>query len=431
MKAAIITVGNELLEGRTINTNAAFLGETFYQLGIPVEEILTVPDDEEKIARAIRYALRDYDILVITGGLGPTTDDKTREGVARALGVALHPDPDIEAHIRTYFASRGRTMPEVNRRQALVPEGFQAIPSEVGTAPVLWFDGPIEGQRRIIIALPGVPFELRKLVKEVVVPRLQRLEGRKHLAQRTIKTAGIGESRLISLLEDLERVADSNVRVAYLPDVREGVRVRVSAEGATPEEAEARVQQVVDYLYQRLERWIYGEGKETLEEVVGKLLKAKGWTIATAESCTGGLLCDRLTDVPGASAYVQGGIVAYANHIKIAVLGVDPRAIEEYGAVSEEVARQMASQVRDRFRADIGVGITGIAGPGGGTPEKPVGTVWIAVASAASEKVRHFQLTTQRRINKELAATLALNMVRRHLVESANMSAPSASATHT
>ncbi len=431
MKAVLITVGNELLEGRTINTNAAFLGEKLYELGIPVEEVIVVPDDEEKIARAVQRVLKTYDIILITGGLGPTEDDRTREGLARALGVALRLDSKIEAYIRRYFEERGREMPEVNRRQALVPQGFVAIPNPLGTAPVLWFDGEVEGRRRIIVALPGVPFELRKLMEDIVLPRLQRLQGRRHIAQRTIKTAGIGESRLVSLLNDLEEVVGPGVRVAYLPDVREGVRIRVSAEGSTPEEADALVQKVVDYLYRRLERWIYGEGEETLEEVVGRLLRERGWTIATAESCTGGLLCDRLTDVPGASAYVRGGIVAYANEVKVAVLGVDPRAIEEYGAVSEEVALQMATQVRERLRTDIGVGITGIAGPTGGTPEKPVGTVWVAVADAQASRAYHLQLTRQRRINKELATTIALNIVRRHLLEQSDMSATASSQIHT
>ncbi|RMF55807.1 MAG: CinA family nicotinamide mononucleotide deamidase-related protein, partial [Bacteroidetes bacterium] len=355
------------------------------------------------------------EVVVVTGGLGPTHDDVTREAVAAFAGVPLRFDEALFEQIRARFARRGYTIPESNRTQAMVPEGFDVLPNPIGTAPGLWWATELEGRRRILVVLPGVPFEMRTLVEREVLPRLQAYDGRRVVRHRTLLTTGIGESHLQEKIGDVRQLLGPDLGLAYLPGTS-GVRLRLTARAADAATAEQRLARLEAALRERIDRYLFGEDGDTLEGVVGAMLRERGLTIATAESCTGGLVSHRLTNVPGSSAYVMGAVVAYANEVKVALLGVDAAVLEREGAVSEAVARLMAAGARHHLGADVAVATTGIMGPTGGTPDKPVGTVWVGFADAGGTDARCFRFAHDREVNKALSSTAALNMVRLHLL---------------
>ena len=413
MKAELITIGDELLIGQVVNTNAAWAGEQLDLAGVDVLRMVTLGDDIEAIQAALNDAYRTSELVVITGGLGPTHDDITREAIAGFFGAELRPDPDVLAHIERRFARRGYAMPASNQRQAMVPEGFEVLPNPVGTAPGLWLAE--EGtSARLLAVVPGVPHEMRALMEGEVLPRLRKRKGLRFLRHRTLLTAGIGESNLQERLGDLAGWLGDGLRLAYLPGGG-SVRLRASASGNDQQAVERRLDAFEAHLRERIGPYFFGTGTETLEAAVGKMLKARGQTLAVAESCTGGFVLNRLTNVPGSSAYVVGGVVAYGNAVKAEQLGVSEAALEEAGAVSEVVARQMAEGVRERLSADVGVSTTGVAGPSGGTPEKPVGTVWIGYADASGSEARLLSLATNRLLNKQLTSTAVLNDLRQRL----------------
>ena len=413
MKAELITIGDELLIGQVVNTNAAWAGEQLDLAGVDVLRMVTLGDDIEAIQAALNDAYRTSELVVITGGLGPTHDDITREAIAGFFGAELRPDPDVLAHIERRFARRGYAMPASNQRQAMVPEGFEVLPNPVGTAPGLWLAE--EGtSARLLAVVPGVPHEMRALMEGEVLPRLRKRKGLRFLRHRTLLTAGIGESNLQERLGDLAGWLGDGLRLAYLPGGG-SVRLRASASGNDQQAVERRLDAFEAHLRERIGPYFFGTGTETLEAAVGKMLKARGQTLAVAESCTGGFVLNRLTNVPGSSAYVVGGVVAYGNAVKAEQLGVSEAALEEEGAVSEAVARQMAEGVRERLSADVGVSTTGVAGPSGGTPEKPVGTVWIGYADASGSEARLLSLATDRLLNKQLTSTAVLNDLRQRL----------------
>lgn len=417
MKASIITIGDEILIGQIVNTNAAWLGEQFTSLGMDVESMVTVGDSETGIRAALRRAMETSRLVVMTGGLGPTHDDITKHAVAAEFGDALEEDPDVLAAVKERFARRKLVMVDANRSQALIPASFRAVVNPVGTAPGLLRRYSHADGDGLLAVLPGVPHEMKVLMQSHVLEELGTLGGQKAIVQRTLLTTGIGESNLEHHLDGVHAFLVNGVSLAWLPSIH-GVRIRVTGRADTVAAARSRVDDLVGWIQARAARYIFGEADQTLEEVVGTMVRACGWTIAMAESCTGGLISHRLTNIPGSSDYVLGGIVSYGNSVKSGLLGVSDHDLGLHGAVSEPVARQMAEGIRSRLGADVGLATTGIMGPGGGSEEKPVGTVWVGIALPDSTTAVRLQLGTDRLRNKERAATAALNALRLHLLES-------------
>lgn len=415
MKAEIITIGDEILIGQVVNTNAAWLGERLSLAGIGVVRMTTLRDAAGHIEEGLHQAFSRADIVITTGGLGPTHDDITKDVVATFFGKTLKPHPPTLARIESYFSRRKRTVPEASRRMGMVPDGFEVLTNSMGTAPGLWYNDVASSQTRHLVVLPGVPREMKALMREAVLPRLQQLPGRKNILHKTLLTAGIGESLLAAKLGDLSAWLSEEIQLAYLPSTQ-GVRLRLSGRGAAVEVLQERLSALEQHIRSRIESHIYGEGTDTLEAVLGQLFRAQGLTVGTAESCTGGLIAHRLTNVSGSSAYMIGSIIAYANEIKTNALGVAAEAIREHGAVSEVVVKQMADGLRKRFNTDIGLATSGIMGPTGGSLEKPVGTVWLGYADAHGVEARRLRLVTDRHINKELASTAALSFLRLQVV---------------
>ncbi len=412
MKAHILTIGDELLIGQTVDANAAWLGEQLSLLGVEIVRATTVGDDAGTIHTELDRAYQDADLVITTGGLGPTHDDVTREVVADYFGKPLRINDALMRQLRNYYERRGRSFPEAARKIALVPDGFELLENAVGTAPGLWYAA--EAQRRMIAVLPGIPQEMQSIAETALLPRLRARGDLQTVVHRTLLTTGIGESSLQEKIGDLSDSLDDTLRLAYLPSTS-GVRLRLTAYGDDRDAASARIDRLEAVLLDRVGRYIFGTGADELEAVLGDMLRERGLTVATAESCTGGFVAHRLTNVSGSSDYFVGSVVAYANAVKVDQLGVDPGALEQYGAVSEPVARQMAQGARQRLGADIGVATTGIAGPTGGTPDKPVGTIWVGYADADGARATRLQFVEDRTVNKELFGTSALDMIRRHL----------------
>ncbi|MFN8544191.1 MAG: competence/damage-inducible protein A [Candidatus Binatia bacterium] len=404
-RAVILSTGDELTTGRVVDTNSSWIADRLFEVGVDVVAVLTVGDFPERLEWAWRRALELGDLVISTGGIGPTADDLTTETVARVLDVPLVEDAESADRMRRFFAGRGIEMPANNLKQALVPAGATIVPNSLGTAP--GYRASI-GARHVVV-LPGVPREMKPMVDETVLPwvRAQR-GGEVHLA-RTFQTFGVSESRLDELVAGVVDPAEGRLSFrASFPEVS----VRVVVHGAA-DEAAARLDRVAGRLRERLGACVYGEGTTTLEAVVGASLRDRGLTLALAESCTGGLVGHRVTNVPGSSTYFLGGAEVYSNGAKERVLGVPPALLAEHGAVSEQTAAAMADGARRLFGADLAVAITGIAGPDGGTPEKPVGTVCFGLAAAEGTVTRRYQLWGNREWVKLLASQVALDWVRR------------------
>lgn len=411
MKAELLTIGDELLIGQTTNTNAAWLGRRLSRLGIRVGRTVTMSDTRDAIQQELDRAYQDARLVVCTGGLGPTHDDVTREVVGEYFDAPLRTDDALLDRVREYYGRRDREMPAAAPTLAQVPAGFEPLDNPVGAAVGLWYKAE---DGRLVVLLPGIPDEMTSIFDAAVEPRLEALPGVGEVRHRTLVTAGIPETALQEQLGDLSDALRDDVHLAYLPSTS-GVRLRLSAEG-TEADATARLNEVEAVIRDRAGDYIIGTGDVTLEEALGGLLRDRDATIAAAESATGGLIGHRLTGVSGSSDYFLGSIVAYANRVKEAVLGVEGEAIREHGAVSEAVAMQMAAGVRDTLGTTLGVSTTGIAGPTGGTPDKPVGTVWVGVADADGARARRHQFVEDRSLNKELFASATLEQARRGLV---------------
>ncbi len=408
LRAAVVTVGDELLSGETVDTNAAWLGRRLALLGVPVCYRHTVGDDDSAIRNAVAAAVASADVVVVSGGLGPTHDDRTRGAVASLFGRVLDEEPGLLANLDRRFREHGHgTMPEANRSQALVPRGARVLPNRLGSAPGLVLD---EGST-IIALLPGVPRELRSLFDEALQPLLQERFGHRlaPMTHRVLNTSGIAVSRLYDLVEAALPDDLGPVRMAFLPDVT-GVEIRLTVADAAAGEATRHLDRVEALLAPVVEPWRFESPSGDLAEALVRVLVEKGVTLAAAESCTGGLVSERLTRVPGVSEAFRGGVVAYANSVKERVLGVSGSAIRRHGAVSEEVAREMATGVAELCGAEVGIGVTGVAGPGGGTPEKPVGTVWTAVSYGGRITVRSRRFPGDRLQIQARAAQNALRM---------------------
>ena len=416
-RAAIIAVGSELLTPARVDTNSLFITEQLNRLGIEVVLKAVVGDDRRELVSLIRAALDRVDLLIFSGGLGPTDDDVTREAVSEALGRPLAEDPAITAHLRARFAARGFTipMPENNRRQAMVPEGARVIHNSRGSAPGLW----LEETGRILLLLPGPPRELKPMLIPLVEGDLAGRGPGGVMLRRVMKIAGRIESQTDEALHPLyvewEKAAPpvAATILAALGQIELHLSTRATSTEAATRVLEAAARQVCEVLGAD----VFSTDGRSMEQVVGEMLTSRGLRIALAESCTGGLLTSRLTDVPGSSRYVERAVVTYANEAKSEMLGVPVELLAAHGAVSEPVARAMADGVRRRASVDVGVGVTGIAGPGGGTPEKPVGTVAIAAVTPDATRSRVFRFHGEREQVKFQASQAALDMVRRMLSE--------------
>lgn len=411
--AHIIAVGSELLTASRLDTNSLRITEQLNAVGIAVTEKRIIGDDRDAIAAAIRDSLTRADVVITTGGLGPTDDDLTREAAAAVFGLELLEDTAIVEQIRGRFAARGLQMPDINRRQAMVPKRAEVFSNARGTAPGLWID---DGVRRVLL-LPGPPPEMEPILDAWIGQHGKALGGGMHLVRRVLKVANVSESHV----EEMAQPAYARWREAGLPlsvtilAAPGQIELHLTAITATREEADAVLEPAVNDLVQALRGHVFTTRGETLEEVVGRLLLDSHSTIALAESCTGGLLASRLTDVPGSSEYVIGGVIAYSNQVKVEALGVSAALIAEHGAVSEPVAVAMADGVRARYGTTFGVGITGIAGPTGGSSAKPVGTVAIAVSTAQGAKVRMQLFRGNRHQVKYWSTQAALEQIRRML----------------
>lgn len=410
MKIELLTVGTELLLGFTIDTNGAEIARSLAAIGVEVVRRTSVGDDHAAIQDAVGAALDRTGAVIATGGLGPTRDDITKRAVADLLTMPLEFQEEIWEQLVERFQRLGRAPAVTNRSQAEVPRGGTVLRNRWGTAPGLW----LESARGLVIMLPGVPIEMRNLVTHEVVPRLAPRAGNQVVRSRTVRTAAIPESTLAERLGNIEAVLHP-LGLAYLPGL-EGVDLRLTSWGAGATESDARLDAGVTEVRRRAGENVYGEGEETLAEVVLALLRTRGHTLAVAESCTGGLLGGRLTDVPGSSDVFRGGIIAYDNSVKMRELDVPGDLLRLHGAVSEPVALAMADGVRQRLEVDVGVAITGIAGPGGGTAEKPVGTVCLAVSGLGDASVRRAIMLGSRPEIRARAVQTALFMVRQRLL---------------
>jgi nicotinamide-nucleotide amidase len=418
LQVELITIGDELLLGFTIDTNAAHIARTLAANGIEIVRRATVGDEAGKIALAVREALDRTGAVITTGGLGPTSDDLTKPAIAKIFGREMKLDEAIATKLEERWRARfpGSRFPATNRTQAEIPEGARILTNRHGTAPGIWLE---DEKGRWVAMMPGVPREMRGMLDEELLPAIKsRGEGADSIVlSRTLRTTGIAESAIAELLGPdalgPRGTELGSLPLAFLPGVA-GVDLRVTAKGLPRARAEKIVSEAMLKLGARVSAYAYGEDDADLAAVVLEKCRVSGLKLAVAESCTGGMLGERLTGIPGSSDVFLGGVIAYHNDVKRNMLGVRGEDIERYGAVSEEVALQMASGVRDKLGADVGVSVTGIAGPGGGTPEKPVGLVWIAV-HASEVKARRFHVGGDRGEIRQRAAQAALEMVRRAL----------------
>ena len=412
-KACIISIGNELLIGDTVNTNASKIGAMLTEWGFRVEQVQTIPDNYRMIRECLGSALGSADLTITTGGLGPTHDDITKKAVADLLGVSMIEDEKVLGYIKRIFERRNFTFSRSNAEQALIPEGCEVLFNNKGTAPGLWF----RYQGNAAAILPGVPHEMIYLMENRVKEKSEtEFPDQDVWATRYLKTSGVPESTLSEQIGDLKEYLSEDVSAAFLPGAA-GVTIRISATASSIDKAEKRLDVLQAKLYEQAGDLIWGEGKDLhLAEVVGELLADKKLTLAAAESCTGGLLSSTITDIPGSSRYMKGGIIAYANDVKVRQLGVNESHLEKHGAVSAQVAIQMAAGVARHLDADIGVSTTGIAGPGGGTPEKPVGTVWMGFKMGDARFALKAVLTDDRLLNKQRTVTIVLETIRRSLL---------------
>jgi len=406
--AAILTIGDEILIGQIVNTNAAWIGSELTGLGIPVSKHITVGDSKSEMLRTLDRVCAEHSIVIMTGGLGPTHDDITKVTVAEYFGVPLVQDDAILAAVASRYVRRGIPMPPSNVGQALVPVGFEAIMNTAGSAPALIR----ETESLLLAVLPGVPHEMKLFMESHVLPRIVRRGGEVKRAQKTLLVAGIGESALQQQLEGLDEFLNEGRTLAFLPNLQT-LRLRLTTIGV---DADEKLTEFESWIRERASKWIYGEGDSSLEKTVGELLTEMNLSVAIAESCTGGFIAHTLTNVAGSSAYMQGGVVAYSNEVKEQLLGVRSNTLIEHGAVSEQTACEMAEGVRRALRADLGLSITGILGPGGGSVEKPVGTVWVGLSTHEKTFAVSFHFGKDRFRNKERTLTAALNLLRRFLL---------------
>jgi nicotinamide-nucleotide amidase len=413
MKAEIITIGDEILIGQIIDTNSSWLGSELSKIGIQVVHRTSVSDNRMAIINALEDAKKRADIILITGGLGPTKDDVTKHTLVDYFNTQLVLNQEVLDWVISIFKKRNLPMVEPNNMQAMVPENCEVLFNRNGTAPGMWFDH----DGKVFISMPGVPFEMKTIFSEEAVPRLLQKFELPVIIHRTILTSNIGESFLAQKIEELENALPPHIKLAYLPGVGL-VRLRFSGTHIREDFLRSELDAIVSRLYELVGTYIYGEEDDSLEKNIGLLLKGNDQTLATAESCTGGYIAHLITSVPGSSAYYKGSIISYANEIKINELGVKPDTLKSVGAVSEACVIQMAEGIRKKFNTSYAIATSGIAGPDGGTPEKPVGTVWIAVSNENETIAKQFNMGDHRERTIQRTAVQALDMLRKMIMSS-------------
>ncbi len=406
MNACIISIGDEILLGNILNTNSQYLAEKLTALGFSVRRIITIPDDKDQILEALKFAAGQTDLVITTGGLGPTSDDRTKDVICQFFGDTLIEDPIVLEDVKNFLSKRGRRMNEANRNQALVPSKAKILRNRLGTAPGLW----MEKDKTVFIFLPGVPHEMKALYENEVKDRLQEHFDLPVIYYRFVHTLGIPEAELSEKLQDFEKTLPDNVAIAYLPSP-EDIRIRLLAHGSDLRKIKNELDFLLEALLEILGEAAWGLDNDTLPQVVKRLFTSKKITLSTAESCTGGNIAHMITSVPGSSQYFKGTVVAYANEVKSTILGVSENTLKEYGAVSQQVVEQMAIGVKKLLNTDFAVATSGIAGPSGGTAEKPVGTTWIAVATPVAVVSQLFHFGSTRDINIRRASATALHML--------------------
>jgi len=411
MKAHIITIGDEILIGQIVDSNSAWMAQQLNLQGIQVAEIISTSDTHDAIINSIKRSFEKVDLVLVTGGLGPTKDDITKKAIADFYGVNLQFSESSYQHIVELFKQGGRTPIEAHRLQCFMPENAQLLTNEMGSAPGMWF----EKSGKILVSMPGVPYEMKHLMEEQVIPKIIQFFPRIPIAHRTVLTAGAGESSIAEKLSDFETNLPANVKLAYLPSLSK-VRLRLTAIGEDERVIHGILDQKIKELETLLPDLIFGYGDDELEAVLGRLLTEKNKSLGTAESCTGGYLAHRITAISGSSAYFKGSVIAYANEVKQQLLSVKEQTLIDHGAVSEETVIEMVSGALQLLKTDIAISISGIAGPGGGTPEKPVGTIWLAVGDKDGIETKKLQLNKNRLKNIEYTANVALNMIRKFLL---------------
>jgi len=412
MRAAIITIGDELLIGQTIDTNSAWMGAELSKAGFDVYRITSIHDRKDDIINALDEAAGKTDVVLITGGLGPTSDDITKQTLCEFFNTTLVTDFEVLKMIEEMMSHRKFAMNENNRHQAEVPESCRVLKNATGTAPGMWF----EKDGTIYISMPGVPYEMKYLMTEHVLPELHKRFTSQKIIHRNIMTYGTFEAKLAETLTGFEKDLPENIKLAYLPS--QGIiKLRLTGTGTETASLSNLINDQVMKLYKIIPDLIYGEDEESLEMVIGKLLKNKKNTICTAESCTGGEIAHLVTCVPGSSFYYKGSVVAYSNSIKTQILGVHKNLLEKYGAVSEQVVSEMAIGARKLFNTDYAIATSGIAGPDGGTDTKPVGTIWIAIASANRVVTEKHVFGNDRITNIKRFSLVALNLLRKQIID--------------
>jgi nicotinamide-nucleotide amidase len=413
MKTTIITIGDEILIGTTVDTNSAWIAQQLNLLGIEVHEIISVSDESYHIMNALKRAEAQSQLILITGGLGPTNDDITKKTLAEYFGVGYKLYPEILDSLKAYFDKRGIELLERNKQLAELPENCTPVRNLKGTAWGMWF----ERNGKVFMSMPGVPTEMKNMMEDGVLPKLKQKFSLPAILHQHIHTASIGESLLAEKLKDFETQLPKHFKLAYLPNLG-FVTLRLTARGNQKEQLELEMQQQVNLILERVQKYVYSTApKENFEEVLGNILTEKKLFLSTAESCTGGYIAHKITSVAGSSAYYKGSVIAYDNNIKINELNISNETINTNGAVSEETVKAMVLGINEKFKTDVAIAVSGIAGPGGGTEEKPVGTVWIAVGNSANIATRKVHLPGNRLQVIKLTSVVALEMLRRYLLE--------------
>lgn len=410
MQADIITIGDELLIGQTINTNSAWIGQQLSMIGVGVGRAVTISDSEEEILAAVEESLRRSQLVIVTGGLGPTKDDITKETLVQFFNTSLIVYPDVLARIRRYFEQRGRSMLESNEQQALLPKDCIVLDNHLGTASGMWF----ERNGRVVVSIPGVPYEMKALMENEVLPRVKSVFSVNGMYHQTVMTQGIGESFLAEKITDWEnRIYSDGMGLAYLPSPGI-VKLRITSKQGI-QDAE-RIELYINELESLLPTYVYGRNGATITEVVAELLKKEGKTLGTIESCTGGALSGSFVQIPGASDFFQGAMVTYSNELKTELSDVSNSTLLEFGAVSQQTVRQMAEGGARRLGVDYCIAVSGVAGPDGGTAEKPVGIVWCAIKGPKGTITKQFQFGTDRGRNIEMTVLSSANLLRKYML---------------
>ncbi|MGV3601031.1 MAG: competence/damage-inducible protein A [Dyadobacter fermentans] len=411
-RAEIITIGDEILFGQIVDTNTQWIGTQLTDIGIRPVRKTSVGDQRQDILDAFKQASERVNVVIVTGGLGPTRDDITKHTFCEYFGTELEINQEALALVTEFFAKRGRTMTELNIQQAALPKNCTYIPNLWGTAPGMWF----EKDGVIYVSLPGVPFEMKNLMEFEILPRLKARFSTHIIQHKQIRTIGIGESFLAEKIAAWEDALPEHIKLAYLPHFGQ-VKLRLTGTGTDQAVLDSELNAQVALVMPLIEEYVFGFDSDELETIIGTLLMQNNATVGTAESCTGGYVANQITSVSGSSRYYEGSVVSYSNAVKMSVLGVSPATLEAFGAVSEQTAREMAEGARRVLNTTFAISTTGIAGPDGGTPEKPVGTVWIACATPEETFTQLLTLRNNRKINIELTCSYALNLLRKSILK--------------